>query len=376
MQRGRTVSGSLSSQLCFNSSKQSFLSLHATPVKLSTSIQAVFICDQYFCFMYVGQHIQEFSPFPSQPHKLRIAAVPWERNRVCYVRNASNAREFPGKIFMVVQIPLAEQYTRSVTFLSVIPIPPQIDLAPCLDSIGGPSGSTTANARRHSVQKIMHNIRSCQVVFVRAHSGYSLFAVSFIHLKPIQDASLRLSHPESQRLLEQFTFPTSLKIRDITRRSSAQPIYHPDTTHLLGAIPWCPSSFHFDGGLEPHKFCSRLKPVVSPAVISIYLLFCFTSPLSTCPDCYRKGMITARALFGAGCNMRTLLADWIPNSVADADKERLPGPVTVPTSAPNFDSVVSVLVAMLHISRCPGTCSTPHFRIQNVIFRCGLPLQH
>ncbi|KAJ7917255.1 hypothetical protein B0H13DRAFT_1870434 [Mycena leptocephala] len=180
MQRGRTVSGSLSSQLCFNSSKQSFLSLHATIVKLSTSIQAVFICDQYFCFMYIGQHIQEFSPFPSQPHKLRLAAAPWERNRASrcihirywvsqmhshlgifsYVRNATNLREFPGKIFMVVQIPLAEQYTRSVTFLSVIPIPPQIDLAPCLDSIGRPSGSTTANARRHSVQKIMHNIRS------------------------------------------------------------------------------------------------------------------------------------------------------------------------------------------------------------------------
>jgi hypothetical protein len=68
--------------------------------------------------------------------------------------------------------------------------------------------------------------------------------------------------------------------------------------------------------------------------------------------------------------MRALLADWIPDSVADADKERLPGPVTVPSPAPNFDSVVCVLVAMLHISRCSSILIIyPSFRsVQLLIF--------
>ncbi|KAJ7920445.1 hypothetical protein B0H13DRAFT_1867525 [Mycena leptocephala] len=60
-------------------------------------------------------------------------------------------------------------------------------------------------------------------------------------------------------------------------------------------LQWCPSSFHFDGGIEPYnnsfthnpriqsfiaviiqQILLASQPVVSPAVISIFLLFCFT----------------------------------------------------------------------------------------------------
>ncbi|KAJ7909418.1 hypothetical protein B0H13DRAFT_2272863 [Mycena leptocephala] len=139
--------GSLSSQLCFSSSKQPFLSLHATPVKLSTSIQAVFICDQYFCFMYVGQHIQEFSPFPSQPHKLRIAAAPWERNRAWQVSTYPYTILGISNTFSLRHIQLHAKHKQS----------------PGIPWIGFQSRTiwlTTANARRHSVQGITHNIRS------------------------------------------------------------------------------------------------------------------------------------------------------------------------------------------------------------------------